>query len=265
MGSGAVWGSGVATFAACLVEMVEALTIVLAMGLTRSWRSTLWGVVAALVALAGITVVAGYAVTQWVSETALQLVVGGLLLVFGLQWLRKAILRSAGRKAMHDEAAIFAEQEAEARSAKDMVPGLDWFSFVVSFKGVLLEGLEVVFIVVTFGANAGNLRVAVAGAVAALVVVLVLALAIRAPLSRVPENTLKFGVGLLLTTFGTFWSMEGLGVFTGSGHSLSWLWGDVMVLVLLAAWFVLSRALVAALRVPAGSVDVVPSNRSGVQ
>jgi uncharacterized membrane protein len=265
MGSSAVWGSAAATFAASLVEMVEALTIVLAMGLTRGWRSTLWGVAAALLALAGFTVVAGYALTQWVSETALQLGVGGLLLIFGLQWLRKAILRSSGRKAMHDEEAIFAEHEAQARSAHGTLHGLDWFAFVVSFKGVLLEGLEVVFIVVTFGANAGDLRVAVASAVAALVAVLVLALVVRAPLSRVPENTLKYGVGLLLTTFGTFWSIEGLGVFSDSGHSLSWLGGDAMILVLLAAWSVLSRALVSALRVPSRAVDAAPPRTSGVQ
>jgi Ca2+/H+ antiporter, TMEM165/GDT1 family len=265
MGSGAVWGSGVAAFAASLVEMVEALTIVLAMGLTRGWRSTLCGVAAALVTLAGLTSVAGYALTHWVSEAALQLVVGALLLSFGLQWLRKAILRSAGRKAMHDEAAIFAEQEARAGRASGTSDGWDWLSFVVSFKGVLLEGLEVVFIVLTFGANAGDLRVAVWAAVAALVAVLVLAVVIRAPLTRVPENTLKYGVALLLTTFGTFWSIEGLGAFGGSGRSLSWLGGDAMIPVLLAAWFVLSRVLVAALRVPSGAVPVRPSSTSGAR
>ncbi len=265
MGSGAVWGSGVAAFTASLVEMVEALTIVLAMGLTRGWRSTLWGVAAALVTLAGFTAVAGYALTHWLSEAALQLAVGALLLTFGLQWLRKAILRSAGRKAMHDEAAIFAEQEARAERAQGSAAGWDWLSFVVSFKGVLLEGLEVVFIVLTFGANAGDLRVAVWAAVAAFAAVLLLAVAVRAPLTRVPENTLKFGVGLLLTTFGTFWSIEGLGVFSDSGRSLSWLGGDAMVPVLLAAWFVLSRALVSALRVPSGAVPIVPPSTSGVR
>jgi Ca2+/H+ antiporter, TMEM165/GDT1 family len=251
MGSSAVWSLGIATFAAALVEMVEALTIVLAMGMTRSWRSTLWGVAAALVALAGFTAVAGYALASWLPEAALQLVIGGLLLVFGLQWLRKAILRSSGRKSMHDEAAIFAEQEAEARSASsDVRLGLDWFSFVVSFKGVFLEGVEVVFIVITFGLNADNVPVAVVGAVAAVVVVLVLAVVIRTPLTKVPENTLKYGVGLLLATFGTFWSIEGLGIFSDSGDSLSWAGHDLVILVLLVGWLALTRVLIAALRVP---------------
>ena len=251
VGSSAVWSLGIATFAAALVEMVEALTIVLAMGMTRSWRSTLWGVAAALVALAAFTTVAGYALTSWLPEAALQLVIGGLLLVFGLQWLRKAILRSSGRKALHDEAAIFAEQETEARSASSQVRlGLDWFSFVVSFKGVFLEGVEVVFIVITFGLNAGNVPVAVAGAVAAVVVVLALAVVLRTPLTRVPENTLKYGVGLLLATFGTFWSIEGLGIFSSDGEGLAWAGSDLVLLVLLVGWLVLSRVLIAILRVP---------------
>jgi uncharacterized membrane protein len=254
MGSSAVWSLGIATFAAALVEMVEALTIVLAMGMTRSWRSTLWGVGAALVALAGFTAVAGYALATWLPEAALQLVIGGLLLIFGLQWLRKAILRSSGRKAMHDEAAIFAEQEAEARGADSEVRlGLDWFSFVVSFKGVFLEGVEVVFIVITFGLNADNVPVAVIGAVAALVVVLGLAAVIRTPLTKVPENTLKYGVGLLLATFGTFWSIEGLGIFSDSGDSLEWAGNDLVILVLLVGWFLLTRVLIAALRVPSNT------------
>jgi uncharacterized membrane protein len=254
MGSSAVWSLGIATFAAALVEMVEALTIVLAMGMTRCWRSTLWGVAAALVALTAFTAVAGYALATWLPEAALQLVIGGLLLVFGLQWLRKAILRSSGRKAMHDEAAIFAEQEADARSARsDVRLGLDWFSFVVSFKGVFLEGVEVVFIVITFGLNADNMPVAVVGALAAVVVVLALAVAIRTPLTKIPENTLKYGVGLLLATFGTFWAVEGLGIFSDSGDSLSWPGDDLVILVLLVGWFALTRVLITTLHVPGGA------------
>jgi Ca2+/H+ antiporter, TMEM165/GDT1 family len=252
MGSSAVWSLGVATFVAAVVEMVEALTIVMAMGTTRSWRSTLWGVGAALVALTAFTAVAGYALVTWLPESALQLVIGGLLLVFGLQWLRKAVLRSSGRKAMHDEAAIFEEQRAEAlTAAKNERLGLDWFSFVVSFKGVFLEGVEVVFIVITFGLNAHNVPVAVVGAISAAVVVLTLALAIRTPLTKVPENTLKYGVGLLLATFGTFWSIEGLGIFTPGRESLDWPGSDLVILALLAGWFLLTRALVAGLRIPA--------------
>src|SRR6266536_3832928 len=152
MEPGVTLGLLVATFTASFVEFVEALTIVLAMGATRSWRSALSGVVAAVVALAGFTAAAGYALTTWLPEALLQLVVGSLLLVFGLQWLRKAILRSSGLLATHDEEAAFASQTAADSGTR---LGLDWFSFVVSFKGVFLEGVEVVFIVITFGLNAG--------------------------------------------------------------------------------------------------------------
>jgi len=251
MGSGAVWTLGVTTFAASSVEMVEACTIVLAMGVTRSWRSALWGVAAALVALAAFTAVAGYALTTWLPRTALQFAIGTLLLIFGLQWLRKAILRSSGRKAMHDEEAIFAEQELQARSAESTtVAGLDWFSFIVSFKGVFLEGVEVVFIVITFGLNADNVPVAIVGALAAVIIVTAVAVVVRGPLTRVPENTLKYGVGLMLTTFGTFWAIEGLGVFAPGADSLKWPGSDFVILVLLAGWFALSQLLVAILRVP---------------
>jgi uncharacterized membrane protein len=251
MGSSAVWGLGFSTFAAAIVEMVEALTIVLAMGMTRSWRSTAWGIVTALVALSVYTAAAGYALATWLPEAALQLTIGTLLLIFGLQWMRKAILRSSGRKPLHDEAKIFKEQEQAARTAEDKkLFGLDWFSFVISFKGVFLEGVEVVFIVITFGLNAKNMPVAIIGAVAAIVVVLVAAIFIHAPLTRVPENTLKYGVGLLLTTFGTFWSIEGLGIFTSSGKSLEWPGADLVLLFLLAGWVILSHTWVVALRVP---------------
>lgn len=249
MGSSAVWGLGLATFVASIVEMVEALTIVLAIGMTRSWRSALWGVAAALLALVAFTAAAGYALATWLPEAALQLVIGTLLLIFGLQWLRKAILRSSGRKAMHDEAAIFKEQEAAAREAgTQMRFGLDWFSFVISFKGVFLEGVEVVFIVITFGLNADNMPVAILGAGSAVLLVLLLAVVIKTPLTRVPENLLKYGVGLLLATFGTFWAVEGLGIFGPSGESLEWPGADIALLALLVGWLTLSRVLVAVLR-----------------
>jgi len=251
MGSSAVWSLAAATFVASVVEMVEALTIVLAMGMTRSWRSTLWGVAAALVALAAFTAVAGCALATWLPEAALQLTIGALLLIFGLQWLRKAILRSSGRKAMHDEAEIFAEQTRNARNAGDERRlGLDWFSFVVSFKGVFLEGVEVVFIVITFGLNADNMPVAIAGASSAVLVVLLLAVVVRTPLTRIPENSLKYGVGLLLATFGTYWAIEGLGIFAVGNESLSWPGGDLSLIAILAGWLLLSRILVSVLRVP---------------
>jgi uncharacterized membrane protein len=236
-----------ATFVAAFVEFVEALTIVLAMGLTRGWRSALAGAAAAVVALAGFSAAVGYALAAWLPRAALQLVVGVLLLVFGLQWLRKAILRSAGLVARHDETQEFAEQTQAARAAADQRRfGLDWFGFVVSFKGVILEGVEVVFIVVTFGLNAGNVPVAAGSAVLAGVVVATLGALVSRPLSAVPENALKYAVGLLLATYGTFWAIEGLGLVRG-GQSLDWPGGDVALLAVLAGWLLLSRVLVAAL------------------
>ncbi len=251
MGSSAIWSLGAATFFAAIVEMVEALTIVMAMGMTRSWRSTLWGVATALVALAIFTSFAGYALATWLPEAGLQFGIGTLLLIFGLQWLRKAILRSSGRKELHDEAVIFKKREADARAAGETTRfGLDWFSFVVTFKGVFLEGCEVVFIVITFGLNAHNVPVAAASASAAVLVVLILAIVIRTPLTKIPENTLKYGVGLLLATFGTFWAIEGLGIFADGRESLAWPGSDLVLLFLLAGWILLTRGLVAALRVP---------------
>lgn len=237
-----------ATFVACFVEMVEATTIVMAMGFTRSWRSALAGTAAALAALAVVTAVMGYAVATWLPESALQLVIGGLLLVFGLQWLRKAILRSSGRKAVHDEDQIYADEVAAARAAGDARPGLDLFSFMVSFKGVFLEGMEVVFIVITFGLNADDVPGAAAGAAAAVVVVLALAIALKRPLAMINENLLKYGVGLLLASFGTYWTVEGVGIFRDGRESVAWPGHDVALLALIAAWFVLSRIFVGALR-----------------
>jgi uncharacterized membrane protein len=240
--SGATWGLLTATFAASFVEFVEALTIVLAMGMTRSWRSALTGTGLALLSLTALTVGAGYALVRWLPESALQLGIGTLLLVFGLQWLRKAILRSAGLKALHDEEEEFRAQAEAARLAgHDRRLGLDWFAFVVSFKGVFLEGAEVVFIVITFGVNADNVPLAAAGAGVAGFVVLGAGIVAHRPLARVPENTLKYGVGLLLATFGTFWAIEGLGVVADGAESLEWPGGDWALLMLLGLWFVLSR------------------------
>jgi Ca2+/H+ antiporter, TMEM165/GDT1 family len=234
-----VTGGGlvIATLLASAVEFVEALTIVLAMGTTREWRSTWFGVGAAVALLAVLTGIAGYALLQWVPETLLQLLVGSLLLVFGLQWLRKAILRAAGLKALHDEDAAFRRERAAAQAAaNERRLGLDWFAFVVSFKGVLLEGLEIVFIVITFGSNANSIGLAAAGAAAGGLLVLGAGVALHRPLARVPENTIKFMVGLLLSTFGLFWSVEGLGTFTPTDASLGWPGGHAALLALLAMW-----------------------------
>jgi uncharacterized membrane protein len=253
-----------AVFLASAVEFVEAFTIVLAMGVTRGWRSALAGTAAALAALAVITAILGYALIQWFPESVLKLVVGSLLLVFGLQWLRKAILRSSGLKALHDEEETFREEaEAARRAAVDERAGLDWFAFVVSFKGVLLEGLEIVFIVITFGLNARNMPLSIAGAAVGGLVVLSAGIALHRPLSRVPENTIKFAVGLLLSTFGTFWAIGGLGVFRPGQHPLAWPGGDAALLGILAAWVVLSWAAIRALSGrrprPAAGVTVEPA------
>jgi len=187
----------VAAFLASLVEFVEALTIVLAVGTTRGWRSALIGAGAGVVFLTGLTLALGPAL-QRIPLTALQLVVGVLLLLFGVRWLRKAILRAGGVIALHDEAAIYAKQTA-AR-----------ISLVTSFKAVTLEGLEVVFIVLAAGAQ-GLLAPAALGAALAGSLVVLAGVGLRRPLARVPENALKFGVGVLLSAFGVFWVGEGLG------------------------------------------------------
>jgi len=198
-------------FIASAVEFVEALTIVLASGLTRGWRSSLTGLAAATVVLAAIVAALGPTL-KLIPIDALRLVVGALLLAFGLQWLRKAILRAAGIKALHDEDEIYARELEEARHAGvEMRAGLDWYGFTLSFKGVLLEGLEVAFIVITFGSTQGNIGLAALGAGIALVLVAAVGVLVRAPLSRVPENTMKFAVGVMLTTFGIFWATEGVG------------------------------------------------------
>ena len=203
----------VAAFLACTVEMVEALTIVLAVAVTRGWRSAGWGVAAAHG--------------------------GTVLLVFGLQWLRKAVLRASGLKALHDEEAIYEAEVASLRASGERAKQ-DWYAFTVAFKGVFLEGLEVAFIVVTFGGTQRNVGLAAIGAAAALVVVLIAGMIMHAPLTRVPENTLKFGVGVMLTSFGIFWSAEGAGI--------NWPGADASLLAVIAFVVVVAFGLVALAR-----------------
>jgi uncharacterized membrane protein len=227
-------------FLASAVEMVEALTIVLGVGLVRGWRSPLIGVAAATVVLSALVVSLGPALSVIPIET-LRLVVGALLLAFGLQWLRKAILRSSGYTPLHDEDEVFRrEREQAAAAGEEQRAGLDWYAFTVSFKGVLLEGLEVVFIVISFGSAQGRLGLAAASAAAALVLVVGAGVLARGPLAQVPENTIKFTVGLLLTSFGCFWGAEGAGV--------DWPGDELALLGVLAFLGVLSFALVRALR-----------------
>jgi uncharacterized membrane protein len=223
------------------VEFVEALTIILATGLTRGWRSALSGTAAAVLVLAAAVAVLGVSLARYIHIDALHLVVGVLLTIFGLQWLRKAVLRAAGLKALHDEDAIFSREVAELRAAGQSAAGaLDWVAFVVAFKATLLEGLEVVFIVISFGASAGRLGLAALGAGVAAVLVLLAGVLLHRPLSRVPENAMKFCVGLLLFTFGTFWAGEGVGIV--------WQGGDAMILALLGMYALASWALVQTLR-----------------
>jgi uncharacterized membrane protein len=217
------------TFLASLVEAVEALTIILAVGVTRQWRSSIYGALAGLAVLTVIIAVFGTAIVLFVPLNGLRIVIGSLLLIYGLQWTTKAILRASGAKAKHDEELIYAKEVNRLREEAPVpASGLDGVSFAVSFKGVLLEGLEVAFIVITFGTNAGRLAEATLGAVIAVVLVVIVGIFVHRPLSRVPENGLKFAVGLMLITFGTFWAGEGIGI--------EWPASDATILILLVVY-----------------------------
>jgi uncharacterized membrane protein len=224
-----------ASFLASTVEFVEALTIVLAVGLTRGWRSALLGTAAGLVLLAGLVLALGPSL-QAVPLPVLQVVVGLLLLMFGLRWLHKAVLRGAGVIPLHDEAKTFAK-ETEALRAHGASQGsaFDVVGFLATFKTVLLEGIEVVFVVVALGAKGGLLVPAAAGAFLAMVLVMALGLWLHRPLANVPENTLKFSVGAMLTAFGTYWAGEGIG--------LAWPGQDLVILLLIALFVALGWGL----------------------
>jgi len=251
----------IAVFLACIVEAVEALTIILAAGTARDWRSAITGLVAGLVVLAVVVAVLGPAISV-IPLGGLRLFVGGLLLIFGLQWLRKAILRASGHKALHDEAEIFRRELAAAETAQGRGRGFvqDWYAFTLSFKGVVLEGLEVVFIALTFGSNQHDIPLAALAALAAVLLVTAVGIAIRAPLSRVPENSMKFIVGIMLTAFGLFWGGEGAGA--------RWPGADAALLVLIPAIAVFALTLVALFRRSAPPRDeaaaVAVNTESGV-
>ncbi|MDQ6665116.1 MAG: TMEM165/GDT1 family protein [Acidobacteriota bacterium] len=224
-----------AAFLASLVEFVEALTIVLAVGAIRGWHSALSGAAAGVVLLALLVALFGPALERIPLHT-LQVVIGTLLLLFGMRWLRKAILRSAGVIRPHDETAIYFKETVELRNDAILAPGartrLDFVAVAASFKAVMLEGLEVVFIVIATGVG-GMLMPAALGAAAAGVLVILVGFALRRPLARVPENMLKFTVGILLSAFGVFWVGEGL--------EFPW-WGEDLALVALATGFLLVSA-----------------------
>ena len=201
-----------ASFLASLVECVEALTVVLAVGSVRGWKSALAGAGAALALLAAIVAALGPALTR-IPLRAVQVVVGAMLVLFGLRWLRKAVLRSAGLIPLHDEAAIFAKKTAAMRGGVGTRGGWDRVALAAAFNITMLEGTEVVFIVIAFAAGGtGLLLPAAGGAVIALLTVIALGVVLHRPLARVPENTLKFVVGVLLAAFGTFWLAEGVGL-----------------------------------------------------
>jgi uncharacterized membrane protein len=251
-----------AAFAGSAVESIEALTIVLAVGLTRGWRAALWGTVAALSALVVLVLAFGQLITSRVPESALKLVIGSLILLFGLRWLHKAVLRSAGVIAMHDEEKAFEETVHELREDRRRT---DWLGFTIAFKGVFLEGVEVAFIVFAVGATSKplvlgglgtvpGLAVAALGGIAAMLVVAAAGATVRHPLAAVPENTLKYAVGLILSSLGTFWAAEGMGA--------SWPLDFVSILVIGVLYYGASRLAIRVIRAqgggrPAGGREVV--------
>ena len=243
------WAVLIAAFLASAVEFVEAFTIVLVVGVTINWRSALAGAFAAAATLALIIATLGVALVQFVPIGILRLVVGIILILFGLKWLKKAILRYSGLKALHDEEAIFEETRAELRARGETIaPRFEPMGIALSYKSVLLEGLEVAFIVITFGSSATSnvcnqscgIGWAAIGAAIAGILVILAGVLVRAPLTKVPENTLKFIVGVMLTTFGTFWAGEGFGV--------QWPFADAFLLALAAIYLLASFILVMMLR-----------------
>ncbi|HKC18321.1 MAG TPA: hypothetical protein VKE27_01690 [Candidatus Dormibacteraeota bacterium] len=227
-----------AAFFGSAVEATEALTIVLAIGLTRGWREPLLGTVAALVALAALVILFGQLIVTRVPDSALKLLVGTLLLLFGLNWLHKAVLRSAGAIAKRDEERAYQQAVSQLRETRT-----DWVGFVLALKGVFLEGLEVVFIVIGVGGTGRGLPTAIAAALVAAALVAAVGVVVRRPLARVPENTLKYGVGVILTSLGTFWAAEGMGAV--------WPGDFLSIIALVVVYYVASRIAVQLIRRPA--------------
>lgn len=244
-----IWSASISAFLASVVEFVEALTIVLVVGVTVNWKSALSGTVAASLTLAVLIAIFGTALVVFIPIEVLRLIVGIILVLFGLKWLKKAILRFSGHKALHDEEAIYEEEMRAMKARGETLPDrIDGFGFATAYKSVLLEGLEVAFIVITFGTSSAQsdqektsaLLAATVGAIVAGIAVIVVGALIRGPLTRIPENTLKFIVGIMLTSFGTFWGGEGLGI--------EWSGDDLFLLSLVAIYLVVSFALTAWLR-----------------
>ncbi len=239
------WGHAgptvLAAFLASLVEFIEALTVVLAVGAVRGWKGALGGAGLALLVLLAIVVVLGPTLAA-IPIDVVQLGVGTLLLLFGMRWLRKAILRAAGVIPLHDEAALFEKEVATLRGLARVTQGWDRVAVTTAFQITMVEGIEVVFIVIAMGAAGGGLLVpASLGAIAALVLVVALGLVLHRPVSSIPENTLKFTVGILLSSFGTFWIGEGAG--------LAWPGADWSLLGLVAGFLGVALATVSRCRV----------------
>jgi uncharacterized membrane protein len=222
---------------ASAVECIEALTIILAVGISRGWRSALEGTALSIVLLVAIVAILGPALINYVPINILRLVVGILLLIFGLQWLYKAILRGSGYKALRDEATVFQSEVATLSNSKYGRSGRrDSVAFVVSFKGMFLEGMEIIIIVISFGVPTGQLTLCAIGAVSTALIVGGIGAMLARPIARMPENLMKLGVGMLLSTFGTFWMGEGAGI--------EWPTGDVFLLILLIVFGILSFTLI---------------------
>ena len=236
------WAIVIAAFLASAVEFVEAFTLVLVAGITTTWRSAILGALGAAAVLAVIVATLGVALVTYVPIEVLRFVVGFLLLLFGLKWLKNAIQRYSGLKLIHDEQAAYEANLAEARArGEPPKTGLDTFGVLLSFKSVLLEGLEVAFIVISFGGSgAGGIGNAALGALGAGVLVIAVGALVQAPLKRIPENSLKFVVGIMLTTFGTFWSGESFGI--------NWPFSDLFLLLLAALYLVASALLITAIK-----------------
>lgn len=237
-----------AVFGASSVEMVEALTIVAAAGTTRGWRPALYGTGTAMVVLAAVVGALGPALVYVVPLNALRIVIGALLLILGLQWLRKAILRASGRKAKHDEDAIYAKQVAELSGQARTGQKIDRLGFVVAFKGVFLEGLEVIIIVLTLGTASHRLSLAVVSAAAAVLIIGTIGAIVAKQLANVPENAMKIGVALMLVSFGSFWTGEGMGVH--------WPGSDLAIPVLIGVYGVVTWAAVRSMTSRAPEVAV---------
>jgi uncharacterized membrane protein len=222
----------VASFLGTAVEFIEAFTIVLAVGIVRGWKSSLLGMALGIIVLTALVAIFGVPLMSLVHVGTFQLIIGLLMLLFGMRWLRKAILRYSGLKALHYEDKAYKEELKKLNMNIANKEKLDWFGFMTSFNIVLLEGIESIFIVITFGLAANSLSSAIFGSIIGLVLVAIVGISLRKPLAMVPENTMKFVVGLMLSGFGIFWVGEGLGV--------TWWHNDLSVLVILSVLLVFS-------------------------